>query len=100
MTLKAEADIAAVLAWFRDQQALEEGGRWVAALLRVIGTLENHPLRCGIADESADIGTEIRQLLFGKRHGKYRVLFQIDGRTVDILRVRHGAQDRVASDDL
>lgn len=32
-----------------------------------IDTLETHAERCGIADESADLGVEIRELLFGKR---------------------------------
>lgn len=100
VTLKAEADIEVVLAWFRDQDAVTAGSRWVAGLVRAIGTLENYPLRCGVADESADVGMEIRQLRFGKRLGAYRILFQVAGSTVHILRVRHAAQDEVTRDDL
>jgi hypothetical protein len=50
--------------------------------------------------ESQDLGIEIRELLFGKRRGRYRLLFQIRGRTVDILRIWHSARDTVARDDL
>ena len=71
------------------------GGRWFSRLMAKIDTLETHPERCAIADESEDLGVEIRELLFGKRHGVYRILFQIEGRTVQILRVWHGA--RIAS---
>ena len=100
LTAKAEADVDGVLRWFHEQQAAVAGGRWFARLMAKIDMLETHPERCGIADESNDLGIEIRQLQFGKRHGVYRILFQIEGRTVQILRVWHGARDRVSRDDL
>jgi hypothetical protein len=65
-----------------------------------INTLETHPERCGIAVESEELAVEIRELLFGKRHGVYRILFQIDGKTVQILRVWHGAREHVSPEDL
>lgn len=100
LTLKAEADLEGVLAWFREQEAIAAGSRWVAGVMQAIDRLETFPLRCELADESADLGLEIRQLRFGKRRGAYRILFQVEDHTVHILRVRHGAQDRVARDDL
>lgn len=100
MTLKAEADVETVLGWFRDRQAIDAGSRWVVNLLRAVDTLADHPLRCGVAEESEDLGVEIRQLRIGKRQGAYRVLFLVDGQTVHILRVRHGAQDRLSREDL
>jgi hypothetical protein len=53
-----------------------------------------------LADEAADLGLELRQLLFGRRRGVYRILFTIDGQTVTIHRVRHAAQDRLSPDDV
>jgi plasmid stabilization system protein ParE len=100
LTAKAEADVDGVLRWFRDQQATAAGGCWFARLMTKIDTLETHPERCGIAIESEELGVEIRELLFGRRHGVYRILFQIDGKTVHILRVWHGARDRVSPEDL
>jgi plasmid stabilization system protein ParE len=100
LTAKAEADVDGVLRWFHERQATFAGGRWLARLMVKIDTLKTHPKRCGIADESADLDIEIRELLFGKRYGAYRILFQIEGRTVQILRVWHGARDRVSPKDL
>ena len=100
LAAKAEADVDGVLRWFHEQQATIAGGRWFARLMAKIDTLESHPDRCAVAVESEDLGVEIRELLFGRRHGVYRILFQIEGRTVQILRVWHGARDRVSPEDL
>ncbi len=44
-------------------------------------------------------GVELRQLLFGRRRGVYRILFTIDDQTVTSHRVHHAAQDRLSSID-
>lgn len=35
---------------------------------------------------------ELRQLVYGRRHGRYRVIFTIRERAVHVLHVRHGAR--------
>lgn len=79
-------------------------GRPAGEVLALIdsGETPQRPTRnfCGVADESEELGVEIRELLFGRRHGFYRILFQIDGKTVQIVRVWHGARDRVSLEDL
>jgi plasmid stabilization system protein ParE len=100
LAAKAEADVDEILRWFHEQQATVAGGRWFARLLHKIGTLETRPDRCPIAAESADLRVEIRELLFGRRHGVYRILFLIEERTVQILRIWHAARDRVSTEEL
>ncbi len=100
ITEKAEADVASVLEWFRDQEAIAAGGKWFAQLMAVIDKLETMPERCRLAEESAELGLDIREILVGKRRGIYRVLFQIEGRTVHIVRVWHGARDAWTADDV
>ena len=100
LTEKAEQDVASALEWFREQAAMAAGAKWLAQLQAKIDTLETRPARCGLAAESQDLGLEIRELLFGKRRGRYRLLFQIRGRMVHILRIWHSARDSVARDDL
>jgi plasmid stabilization system protein ParE len=100
LTDKAEQDVAHVLEWFCDQAATAAGGKWFTQLMATIDTLETMPERCGLAAEAADIGLDIREILVGKRHGTYRVLFQVQGRTVYVLRVWHAARDAVTRDDL
>lgn len=100
LTGKAEADVASVLKWFHDQQSIDAGSRWFAQLMARLDTLENHPERCSLAAESEDAGEEIRELLLGRRRYKYRILFRISGKTVEILRVWHGSRDSITREDL
>jgi plasmid stabilization system protein ParE len=87
-------------AWMELQEAYEwladrapaAAARWKSGLLDAIGELESFPARCSIAPETAYFGRAIRQLLYGKRNHKCRILFEICDRTVIVLRVRHGAR--------
>ncbi len=57
--------------------------------MKAFRSKERNPLCCQLAPESAFFKEEIRQLIYGK----YRILFTVEGETVFVLRVRHGAQD-------
>jgi plasmid stabilization system protein ParE len=50
------------------------------------------PSRCPIAGD--DFGSEVvvRQLFYGRRRNRYRILFTVKDDTVQILRVQHGAR--------
>ena len=100
VTRKAEQDVDEILHWFLDQDASVAGERWFTQLMGRIATLEMYPERCSVTAESADLGVEVRELLFGKRHGTYRILFQLVGRSVHIPRVGHGARDGFTDRDL
>lgn len=97
---KAEADVATVLQWFRDHEASEAGRRWFNQLMDLVDTLEQQPDRCSLAAESDDLGQEIRELFLGRRRYKYRILFRVSGKTVQILRVWHGSRDSVTREEL
>lgn len=100
LTHKADGDVDSVLRWFADQHAMTAGARWLSTLMARLNTLEMNPGRCPVAEESAAIGLEIRELLLGKRRGVYRLLFHIEERTVHILRIWHTARETPTSDDL
>lgn len=100
LTRQAERDLESVLRWFADQRAMAAGNKWVSGLMAKLATLETNPNRCPIIDESADVGREIRELLFGKRRGVYRLLFRIDNRTIHLLRIWHTARETPTADDL
>jgi plasmid stabilization system protein ParE len=100
ITARAEQDVESVLHWFRDQSASAAARDWLDELLARIDTLETRPERCSLAAESEELEIDLRELLFGRRHGIYRILFVVDGRTVNILHIRHGARDSVTLDDL
>ncbi len=96
---RARSDIAATVAWFA-RTSPAAAARWRAGLLRIVENLETDPNRYPAADEAADLGVDLRQLLYGRRRNVHRVLFTIEGQTVNILRIRHAAQDQLASDDI
>ncbi len=100
ITAKALRDVESVLRWFQDQHASATAGRWHSQLMTRIDTLERQPARCRLAAEADELGIELRELLFGKRRGVYRILFIIDRRTVNILHIRHAARRPVSQSDL
>jgi plasmid stabilization system protein ParE len=72
--------------------------RWARSLRAKIATLKTNPLRCPVDPDSEFYGEQVRVLLYGKRHGMYRVLFAIRGDAVHILTVRHAAQQSLAEE--
>jgi plasmid stabilization system protein ParE len=91
MTARALSEIDETLDWLAEQSETA-ALRWHERLIDALRSLEHHPERCELAPESDWFGAEIRQLLYGKRRGMYRILFEIRGQNVCILRVRHSAQ--------
>ena len=55
-------------------------------------TLTRHPLRCPRAAESDKSPEELRELVYGKRNNKYRIIFTIRNNDVVVLYVHHGAR--------
>lgn len=74
--------------------------RWLTAIRATIARLATESDRYPEADEAAALGIGLRQLLHGRRPHVCRILFVIDGDTVNVLRVRHAAQDRLTEDDV
>src|SRR5260221_9513840 len=97
---KAYRDIEEILAWFFDQRASSAGRRWDRCFRSTIRTLSRNPRRCPLAPESESLAMPVRELHFGRRPGVYRVFFEIKGREVVILHVRHSARDVVSPGDL
>jgi len=64
--------------------------KWYQDIEQKIYTLDELPTRCPIADESQFYDFEIRHLIFGD----YRILFRVEDKTVQILHIKHSAQER------
>jgi plasmid stabilization system protein ParE len=91
---------------------VEEAYRWIAkrspkraatwfnGLQTAITSLETYPGRCAPAPESDAFPDEVRQLLYGKRRGIYRILFVVRGESVHIFSIRHASRERLNPDDL
>ena len=91
------ADVAVAAAWLAHGN-LAAAGR--SGLFRIVKKLETNPSLYPIADEAADLGVDLRELLYGRRPTVYPILFTITGQTVNVLRVRHAAQDRLTPGDV
>ena len=96
----AAADIRNNTRWLRANQSAQFADRWSANIVAAIAALTDNADRYPEADEAADLGLDLRCKLHGRRPNIYRILFTIDGDTVNVLRVRHAAQDTLADDDL
>jgi plasmid stabilization system protein ParE len=86
---KAEADEA--YAWI-SQYSLVRAQKWFNGLFKAIASLDEYPERYPLAPEAELFNREIRQMLYGKRRGVYRVLFEIQGEIVQVSNIRHGAR--------
>lgn len=92
ITARALREIDEALEWL-SERASRAAARWHEQLMGAVRSLEDNPERCGLAPESEWYPGELRQLLHGKRRGVYRILFEVRGNVVYILRVRHNAQE-------
>jgi plasmid stabilization system protein ParE len=100
LTRRALRDAEEAYAWMA-QDAPRRAARWYEGLFARIRTLEENPRRCPLASESEAVGQEIRQLLYGRRRGVYRILFVIRGEeVVRVLAVWHSARQPLPPDTL
>lgn len=94
---KAAGEIEEHYSWIAERSEAA-ANRWRESLLKAIDSLEDDPERFPEAPE-AEWYEGLRQLLYGKRRQVHRILFEIQGQKVVILRVRHSAQDFLGPED-
>ncbi|MBN1516936.1 type II toxin-antitoxin system RelE/ParE family toxin [Candidatus Sumerlaeota bacterium] len=95
-TPSAKADLRKAYQWLLEESRSPEiAYTWFNEITQAVESLTDNPKRCKLAPENNYFSQEIRQLLYGKRHGQYRVLFTIEESTVWILHLRHCAQEHL-----
>jgi plasmid stabilization system protein ParE len=99
ITARALREIDEALEWYA-VRSLRTAVKWYVNLMDAVRDLGENPERFDLAPENEWYPGELRQMLYGKKRGSYRILFEILAGTVYILRVRHSAQDFVAPDDM
>ena len=82
-----------------NEQAPEAAARWFNYFVEALQTLSKSPKRCGLAPENDAVEPEIRQFLYGRRSGVYRVLFTITSSEVRVLHIRHAARRTMTADE-
>ena len=96
----AYADIREIAGFIARRVSPHAAARWHARIHAALGRLATDADRWPEADEAASLGIDLRMMLNGKRPHVYRVLFTFDDENVNVLRIRHAAQDRLEPDDI
>jgi len=104
LTAVAERDLYATFSYIPQNSPLH-AERWLEGIGEAISSLAEMPMRCGLIPEASEIRADIRHLLYGRRPGMYRILFDIqeeseEGPRIRILRIQHGARTRFSGEDL
>jgi plasmid stabilization system protein ParE len=99
ITRKALAEVNQGFVWLK-KRSRPAAERWRAALLEAVDSLAANPESFALAPETEWYPGELRQLLHGKKRSMYRILFEVQGEVVYVLRVRHSAQDLLKPGDL
>ncbi|MGH6905146.1 MAG: type II toxin-antitoxin system RelE/ParE family toxin [Geminicoccaceae bacterium] len=87
----AESGIAEAVSWIAEHSPVA-AARWLEGIRRAIDALGEMPSRCPVARDGFGPDIVVRQLFYGRRRNRYRILFTVQEDTVQILHVRHGAR--------
>jgi len=90
-TARARADVIKQFHYLVDRSPAA-AARWYTGIEKAIAKLGTQPERHPIADETDQLGITLRQMLYGRRPGVFRILFSIEGDTVTMHYVRHSAR--------
>ena len=69
---------------------------WFDGLCDAIESLAGFPERCAFAPEPGLRLKEVRQLLYDRGHGVYRVQYRVKVENVEILTIRHASRKPIS----
>src|SRR5262249_26850365 len=97
---RVRQDFEGYVQWITERSP-KGADRWVASFEKALSKLEQNPLVAPIANESKELGEEVRNIMFRTRAGRtYRALFVIVGDEVRILRIRGSGLPPVTREDI
>lgn len=99
VTAAAKQDLRHAFVWAAER-APQTAALWLRRFEAELQALADFPERCQLAHENSLVESEIRELIFGRRQGAYRVLFTIVGDEVQVLHIRRAVRDWASPDDL
>jgi toxin ParE1/3/4 len=97
VTARAERDLAFLFAEINAEHS-DVALKWYRGLKEAILSLEEHPNRCPVTRENANL----RHLLYGHKPHVYRVIFRVQEKRkqVDVVHIRHGARRKFMAGDV
>ncbi len=99
VTARAMGDADSAAQWIAEHSSPTRAERWYQGLFERIETLTSQPLRCPVIAESRRFPEGLRELLYGNRNNKYRIIFAIRDSDVVILYIHHGARGELRPDE-
>jgi plasmid stabilization system protein ParE len=96
ITERAERDLDRIYLTI-EAESSEKARAWFNGLEHTVLSLDEHPARGTPIPE----GGELRQLLYGRKGRRYRIIYAIDETscTVTVLHIRNGARDAFRNDE-
>lgn len=88
----AAQDLDDAFLWSCAMWSLPQAEKWFVGLMSAINSLSRFPKRQPLAPESEAFDVEVRQMLYGRGRGQYRILFTVKEKTVHVLHIRHAAR--------
>jgi len=89
-------DQVATISDYIAQDSTENALRWRLAIREQLRSLKDFPEKHEVAYSASEVGRDVRHTFFGV----YRVLYAIEGDTVTVLAVRHGARRPLRPDEV
>jgi len=95
VTARARTDAIQTFRW-KAEHSPETAARWYTGLEKAIATLARFPKRHPVAEEESELlGIPLRQMIYGRKPGTYRILFSIEEDVVILHYIRHSAQGSI-----
>ena len=96
---RSERDPDSLVGWMAEV-APHALGPWYTRLMAAIKSLDRLPLHCSRIPETDTLGLEVRELIFGRKHGALRIIFRLESQTVEILRIVNASRGPLRVKDL
>ena len=102
---RAFNDLDEIAEYIKQRGSFEQAQKWFNGIIAAIRSLEDLPHRCPVAEESEELGQEVRLLLYGKRNRRYKVYYSVQQTmpstgTVRVFHVRHWARRSLSPEQL
>ncbi len=94
----AKAELREAYRWYYNKSP-HAARLWLDSFLETIDALRTHPERCALAPENNAFAETIRQLLYGRKRGVYRILFTVKEGVVEVLHIRHASRAYLRPDE-
>ena len=100
LTRRAARDRERAYEWYAAHFSESFAERWYNGLSAAISRLADKPNRFPKAHENNKFSFEVREVRFGSKRYKHRVLFTIRDESVQVLHIRHSSQRDLTEEEL